>query len=34
MTPYLMTIAVLLIWVRIGRDSFPAGLKAVFRGTG
>ena len=34
MTPYLMTIAVLLIWVRIGRDSFPAGLKAVFRGAG
>jgi simple sugar transport system permease protein len=34
MTPYLLTIAVLLIWVRIGRDSFPAGLKAVFRGTG
>ena len=34
MTPYLLTIAVLLITVRIGRDAFPAGLKAVFRGTG
>jgi simple sugar transport system permease protein len=34
MTPYLITIAVLIVWVRIGRDSFPAGLKAVFRGTG
>ncbi|HLF78968.1 MAG TPA: ABC transporter permease [Dehalococcoidia bacterium] len=34
MTPYLLTIAVLLAWVRLGRDSFPAGLKEVFRGTG
>jgi len=34
MTPYLFTLAVLLAWVQLGRDSFPAGLKAVFRGTG
>jgi ABC-type uncharacterized transport system permease subunit len=34
MTPYLITIAVLLALVRLGRDSFPAGLKEVFRGTG
>jgi len=33
MTPYLFTLAVLLAWMRLGRDSFPAGLKAVFRGT-
>lgn len=34
MTPYLLTIAVLLIWAQRGRDSFPAGLNKVFRGTG
>jgi len=34
MTPYLLTVAVLLVWAQIGRDSFPAGLKSVFRGTG
>jgi simple sugar transport system permease protein len=34
MTPYIVTIAVLLAWAQVGRDSFPAGLKAVFRGTG
>lgn len=33
MTPYLFTLAVLLAWVQLGRDAFPAGLKAVFRGT-
>lgn len=34
MTPYLLTLAVLLVSVRLGRDAVPAGLKAVFRGTG
>jgi simple sugar transport system permease protein len=34
MTPYIVTIGVLLVWAQIGRDSFPAGLKSVFRGTG
>ncbi len=33
MTPYLFTLAVLLVWARLGRDATPAGLKAVFRGT-
>ena len=34
MTPYLLTILVLLIWAQRGRDAFPAGLNKVFRGTG
>ncbi|HML99114.1 MAG TPA: ABC transporter permease [Tepidiformaceae bacterium] len=34
MTPYLLTLAVLLIWAQRGRDAFPAGLNRVFRGTG
>lgn len=34
MTPYLLTIIVLLVWAQRGRDAFPAGLNKVFRGTG
>jgi simple sugar transport system permease protein len=34
MTPYLLTLAVLLVWAQLGRDRFPAGLTKVFRGTG
>ena len=34
MTPYLLTILVLLVWAQRGRDAFPAGLNKVFRGTG
>lgn len=34
MTPYLLTLAVLVVWAQRGRDSFPAGLNKVFRGTG
>jgi simple sugar transport system permease protein len=34
MTPYLLTIMVLLVWAQRGRDAFPAGLNKVFRGTG
>lgn len=34
MTPYLLTILVLLAWAQRGRDAFPAGLNKVFRGTG
>ncbi|MBM3139502.1 MAG: ABC transporter permease [Candidatus Rokubacteria bacterium] len=34
MTPYLLTIVVLLVWAQRGRDAFPAGLTKVFRGTG
>jgi len=34
MTPYLFTLAVLLVWMQLGRDALPSGLKAVFRGTG
>jgi general nucleoside transport system permease protein len=34
MLPYLLTIAVLLVWAQRGRDAFPAGLNKVFRGTG
>jgi simple sugar transport system permease protein len=31
--PYLLTLAVLLVWGRIGRSGFPEGLREVFRGT-
>ena len=34
MTPYLLTILVLLVWAQRGRNAFPAGLNKVFRGTG
>lgn len=34
MTPYLLTLVVLLVWAQLGRDRFPAGLNKVFRGTG
>lgn len=34
MTPYLLTLLVLLVWAQRGRDAFPAGLNRVFRGTG
>ena len=34
MTPYLLTIIVLLVWAQRGRNAFPAGLNKVFRGTG
>jgi simple sugar transport system permease protein len=34
MVPYLMTLAVLIVWARLGKDAFPAGLRTVFRGTG
>ena len=34
MTPYLLTIVVLVVWAQRGQDAFPAGLNKVFRGTG
>lgn len=34
MTPYLVTLVVLLLWNRASRHAMPQGLQAVFRGTG
>ena len=34
MTPYLVTLSVLLFWNRASRHAMPEGLRAVFRGTG
>lgn len=34
MIPYLLTLAVLLVWGRASRQSMPDGLKKVFEGTG
>lgn len=34
MTPYLLTLAVLLLWNKASRRALPEGLKKVFQGTG